>query len=303
MIEGMEDKNLPNNNILKLSSKSDSESENNNVINNPNDISLQNSIDVQQNNSLFPQKKYQKKGFVVVKNRSEEIEDEIASYRIQFDFLRKVYFIITSQAAISFFIILIFQISPIKNIIENHLTLMEILVIIYILFCIACYLIINAKRELARKKPNTYIILGISNFCQGYICSVLSIAYSFEIVIISLILILLSLIVISIFILKAKIQLDFSRMYLSIVLTVSFSLIFLLICKIKFWKMFLELIISLPIGFFYVYETQIVIAKYGSFYNDKDYVFAAMDIYADILRLILNAFKLCGKLRENLKER
>ena len=49
------------------------------------------------------------------------------------------------------------------------------------------------------------------------------------------------------------------------------------------------------IGFYLVYDTQLIMGKFGYGYSVDDYIFAAMELYIDIIRLFLLILRIVAK--------
>ena len=56
---------------------------------------------------------------------------------------------------------------------------------------------------------------------------------------------------------------------------------------------------TVVVGFYLVYDVQLISVKFGNEYSIDDYVFAAMELYIDIIRLFLEILRIIGTLQKN----
>ena len=59
------------------------------------------------------------------------------------------------------------------------------------------------------------------------------------------------------------------------------------------------LVATLIFGIYLVYDTQVILKKYGEVYSIDDYIFASLQIYIDIARLYLIILATVGKSSKN----
>ena len=53
------------------------------------------------------------------------------------------------------------------------------------------------------------------------------------------------------------------------------------------------------VGMYLVYDVQLISGKFGIEYSIDDYIFAAMELYIDIIRLFLEILRILGKFQKN----
>ena len=59
------------------------------------------------------------------------------------------------------------------------------------------------------------------------------------------------------------------------------------------------LVATLIFWIYLVYDTQVILKKYGEVYSVDDYIFASLQIYIDIVRLFLIILATVGKSSKN----
>ena len=52
---------------------------------------------------------------------------------------------------------------------------------------------------------------------------------------------------------------------------------------------------TIMVGMYLVYDTQLIMGKFGVAYSVDDYIFATLEIYVDIIRLFLLILRLVAK--------
>ena len=57
--------------------------------------------------------------------------------------------------------------------------------------------------------------------------------------------------------------------------------------RIKIIYMFYTFLSTIMVGIYLVYDTQLIMGKFGYAYSVDDYIFATLEIYIDIIRLFL----------------
>ena len=62
---------------------------------------------------------------------------------------------------------------------------------------------------------------------------------------------------------------------------------------------FYTFLMTIMVGFYLVYDTQLIMGKFGVAYSVDDYIFATLEIYMDIIRLFLLILRILGRNRRN----
>lgn len=224
-------------------------------------------------------------------NSDEEEDSDIKSNietSVRIGFIKKVYGILSIQLIITFSFVLLFQIPKIKNLVLNNLqTSANILLLSSLLFFIL-FLILACCRALSKAVPYNYIFLLAITLCQAISCSIVSSCYSFEVVAISLFLTIVTTVTITLYACTTKT--DFN--YLKLLLLVTMAQLFLVgfisvLYGIKIIYMIYIFLSTITVGIYLVFDTQLIWGKLGIAYSIDDYIFAALEIYMDIIRLFL----------------
>lgn len=203
-------------------------------------------------------------------------------------FIRKVYGILSIQLIITFSFVLLFQLPSIKKLILSNIQLTGNLLTFSSISFLVLFLILVCFRNLSKSVPYNYIFLLGITLSEALSCSIVSACYSFEIVAISLFLTMISTLTITFYACTTKN--DFS--YLRIILLIIVSQLFMVglisvLFRIKIIYMFYTFLSTIMVGIYLVYDTQLIMGKFGYAYSVDDYIFATLEIYIDIIRLFL----------------
>ncbi len=60
-----------------------------------------------------------------------------------------------------------------------------------------------------------------------------------------------------------------------------------ILLRINILYMFYTYLSTIMVGIYLVYDTQLIMGKFGLAYSVDDYIFASLEIYIDIIRLFL----------------
>ena len=203
-------------------------------------------------------------------------------------FIRKVYGILSIQLIITFTFVLLFQLPSIKNLILSNIQLAGNILIFSSISFLFLFLILACCRNLSKTVPYNYIFLLGITLSEALSCSIVSSCYSFEIVAISLFLTIVSTLTITFYACTTKN--DFS--YLRVILLIIFSQLFMVgfisvLFRIQILYSFYTFLSTIMVGIYLVYDTQLIMGKFGYAYSVDDYIFATLEIYMDIIRLFL----------------
>lgn len=234
--------------------------------------------------------------------QGEEEEEEIEDQSIHIEasmrngFIRKVYGILSIQLIITFGFVLLFQLPSIKKAILSNIQLAGNILIFtsFSFFCL--FLILACCRNLSRTVPYNYIILLSITLCEAISCAIISSCYSFQIVSIALLLTIVTTLTITFYACTTKTDFSYSR----VILLIAFSQLFMvglvsLIFQFRILYTLYTFLSTIMLGFYLVYDTQLIMGKFGYGYSVDDYIFAAMEIYMDIIRLFLMILRLLAE--------
>lgn len=253
------------------------------------------------NNEIQMNNKYPIPSQDVQESLRKSIEDERIQKILRNGFIRKVYGILSIQLLISLAFVLYFQQDSTKKHLETYSTLWTMVYGIAGIGFLVIYILLACKRDLGKKVPYNYILLFILTLAEGFSCAFISAAFSFDAVILCLILTIVSSIVITIYAFMTNTDWSNKGVLLYIILcqfvVVSFFVFFL---NLSLLQVFLCLVGTMIFGVYLVYDTQLIIGKFGNMYSVDDYIFATLELYMDIIRLFIEILRIVGSvIRKN----
>lgn len=225
-----------------------------------------------------------------------EVSEESIQIRVRAGFIRKVYGILSIQLIITFGHVFLFQIPALKSLVMLHQTLAGHLLLISALAFLTLFLILVCNRNLARTVPYNYIYLFAITLCESISCGIISSVYSFQIVATALALTIITTLVITFYACTTKTDFSYYRMGMY----VFFSQLFfmgLIAVLFRIEALYTAYIFGMTImvGIYLVYDTQLIMGKFGVAYSVDDYIFATLEIYMDIIRLFLLILRIVAK--------
>ena len=225
------------------------------------------------------------------KYEEEEIDKEIQQ-NIREGFIAKVYGILACQLLLLFLIVLLGFINSTFH--ELLLTSKFIYILTFILF-IMCILIIIFNPSLLQKVPINYIILFIFTFSYSWWIALYTINFSPSIVLISIFLTLVTVATLTIYAQRTKN--DFSViggiLINSFVLLLSCSLV-LIFVDISLFNVIMVFFGLIIFSLYLLFDVQLVIGKGQIKYGEDDYIFAALNLYIDIIGIFVRILELVG---------
>ena len=225
------------------------------------------------------------------KYEEEELDKEIQQ-NIREGFIAKVYGILACQLLLLFLIVLLGFINSTFH--ELLLTSKFIYILTFILF-IMCILIIIFNPSLLQKVPINYIILFIFTFSYSWWIALYTINFSPSIVLISIFLTLVTVVTLTIYAQMTKN--DFSViggiLINSFVLLLSCSLV-LIFVDISLFNVIMVFFGLIIFSLYLLFDVQLVIGKGQIKYGEDDYIFAALNLYIDIIGIFVRILELVG---------
>lgn len=222
--------------------------------------------------------------------------NEIVEGEIRSGFIRKVYGILTVQLLLTGVIAYPITLMDHAWIIANRSLVQACMMISLVLVLgVSC-----CCSEIARKVPYNYLFLFVVTVCEAVIVGFVSAQYTAQSVVIAAFL--TSFIFLGLTIFAMTTQTDFTGMggYLA---AAGFGLFGIMIVTMFFPGVMMQKVIgglgAILFSFYIVYDTQLICGgkhKKHSFGVD-DYVFAALNIYLDIINLFLYILSLFGERR------
>ena len=233
---------------------------------------------------------------VEIKSNDEELSEESIQISVRNGFIRKVYSILSVQLIITFGAVFLFQIPSIKFFIFKNQSLAGNILVFCSLAFLTLFLILACNRNLSRTVPYNYYILFAITLCESLVCGIVSSLYSFQIVATALALTIISTLAITFYACTTKTNFSYYRMGMFIV----FSQLFMIgliasLFRLQALYALYTLLMTIMIGIYLVYDTQLIMGKFGVGYSVDDYIFATLEIYMDIIRLFLLILRIVAK--------
>jgi len=226
-------------------------------------------------------------------------EQEIISDKIYKGFIFKVYGILSIQLLITIIFIFLFQIDSINSYFTNSPILSFFLNILAMIGFFGFLVILSFNKELSRKVPFNYISLLIITICMALMCSFFALNYSFSSVLFCVVLTFISAAAITYYAYYSDTNWDNIKAMIHILigqLFWFFLMIFFL--DITLLEMISYLLVTLLIGIYLIYDTQVILKKYGEVYTVDDYIYASLQVYLDISNLFTMILSIIGKSRK-----
>jgi FtsH-binding integral membrane protein len=234
---------------------------------------------------------------VEIKSNDEELSEESIQISVRNGFIRKVYSILSVQLIITFGAVFLFQIPSLKLFIFKNQSLAGNTLVFCSLAFLTLFLVLVCNRNLSRTVPYNYYILFAITLCESLVCGIVSSLYSFQIVATALALTIISTLAITFYACTTKTNFSYYRMGMFIV----FSQIFMIgliasLFRLQALYALYTFLMTIMIGIYLVYDTQLIMGKFGVGYSVDDYIFATLEIYMDIIRLFLLILRIVAKI-------
>ena len=214
-------------------------------------------------------------------NQDNQCKDFNTQLRI--GFIRKVYGILTIQLLFTVFMCALTFIPSVNAFYKRNLIIFWICLVLSIVIVIplVCF------QEIARKVPLNYFLLGGFTFCEVYMVSTLCCFYSPKIVITAAAL--TAAVVVALTAYACTTKTDFT--FMGGLLFVG-SILLLCLGILCFFLPFLHILYCILGVFLYslylIYDTQLIMGKFGNEYKIDDYIIAALNVYLDIINIFIN---------------
>ena len=169
------------------------------------------------------------------------------------------------------------------------------LLIVAIVVNLVCLYSLIYSRTLARKVPINFILLGIFTISESYLVSSITIEYDPKTILIATFL--TATIVVALTIYAFTTRTDFTMMggllftVLSALIMMSFLCIFF---PSKIFRTIISAFSVVLFSIYLIYDTQLILGKGELQLTVDDYIFAAMNLYLDILNIFLELLRLLG---------
>jgi FtsH-binding integral membrane protein len=207
--------------------------------------------------------------------------------QLRLGFIRKVYGILTAQLLFTVFMCGLTFIPAVNSFFRHNIVLFWICLVlaIAILIPLVCF------QSIARKTPTNYILLGAFTFCEVYMIATCCSFYNPKVVIAAVSL--TAAISIGLTIYACTTKTDFTWMggllFVSVILLICLGLFCLFLPFLHTLYCVLGVFIF---SLYLIFDTQLILGKFGVEYEIDDYIIAALNLYIDIINIFLYLLQL-----------
>jgi FtsH-binding integral membrane protein len=234
-------------------------------------------------------------------NDNQNIEEDlIIQKQLRKGFIRKVYCILTSQLIFTFLMVLFCQIPSIKNFMQVNTTFMSLILGLFSIAFIIVFIILGCNPSVGKKVPYNYIILFTITLFESIFCSFLAAALDFKLVCFAILFTIGATAGLTFYAWTTKTDVTFmgGMLFMGLCQLFVFCIIALFI-RSQILELLIILVTTFLFGIYIIYDTQLLIGKFGQYYQIDDYIFAAMQLYLDIIRLFIEIMKILAKFKQN----
>jgi len=212
-------------------------------------------------------------------------------------FIRKVYSILMCQLALTGAVIGVFMfVGTVKTYVQRNMwvyyTSMGVMLV--------CLLSMACCDSVRRKFPTNFIFLGVFTFCEGVMLGTISTFYDVDAVLIAVGITAGVTFCLTVFAFQTKIDFTVCGGMLCAVLVIFMIAGFLLIFlpKTKYTMIGYGSVGALIFSLYIVYDTQLMMGgKHKYSLSPEEYIFAALNIYLDIINLFMYILMIVGAAR------
>jgi FtsH-binding integral membrane protein len=216
-------------------------------------------------------------------NKAEDIHD-----RLRMGFIRKVYGILAIQLLItSAFTTLTFE-KSFRDFFAFNIGIFYVcsFLTLIIVFSLICF------RGLARTVPANYILLMLFTICESYMVATISAFNPPEIVITAALMTATIVIALTLYAFTTKTDFTFFGGFLFMFTAIMlFWGLFIMIFGFFLYTLYCVMGVIL-FGIYLIFDTQLILGKFGLEYSIDDYIIAALNIYIDIIQMFLYILQL-----------
>merc|ERR1719414_263176 len=221
-----------------------------------------------------------------------------AEQAVRLGFVRKVYGIVAAQLLLTILIAALFQTASKTWLLQNNWLLMASSSMTLVTICA-----MMCCQNLTNKYPSNYILLFVFTACEGVMVGFISAQYTWQTVILAMSMTLLVFIGLTVYAWNTKT--DFTGMgpYFMVALMAlcGFGIVLCIFASFgvnfKLATLGMDLAGVLIFSLYLVYDTQLILGCYGGHkvsFGVDDYVFAALNLYLDIIQLFIYIMQALG---------
>nr|XP_012560304.2 protein lifeguard 3 isoform X1 [Hydra vulgaris] len=208
-------------------------------------------------------------------------------------FIRKVYAILFCQLLVSVGIVCLFVlVHPINSYVKKNVAMFWMAWIATIVLMIAIACCENVRRTF----PMNFIMLSLFTLCESYLIGVVSAHYNVNEVLLAMGIVAVVSLAITIFAFQTKYDFTMMGGFLLVLVIVLLCFgIFTIFFHSKIVRLVYACLGALIFGLYLVYDTQLMMGgekKYSI--SPEDYIFAALNLYLDIVMLFIYILEIVG---------
>lgn len=212
-------------------------------------------------------------------------------------FIRKVYSILMVQLSITLAMVLIFVYhKPTKAYVQSHVELFFISLAVMII----CMIALACCGEVRRKFPTNVILLGLFTLAEGFMLGCSASRYDADAVLMAVGITTVICLALTLFAFQTKWDFTVMGGMLLVLLIVLFIFgIVAIIVRSKIVSLIYGCLGALLFSFYLLYDTQLMMGgKHKYSISPEEYVFAAMNLYLDIINIFMYVLTIIGAARD-----
>lgn len=208
------------------------------------------------------------------------------------NFIRKVYCILSFQLILTAgFVLLACFSDAYKEFLITHIWIVIVCSVVSIVIFYAMIYI----RSFTRKVPLNFIVLGLFTLCESVMVSSITMKYDNKVVGIAAVLTAAMVIALTIYACTTKT--DFTvcggALFVCGVVVIIASFIGFFI-RDRVYQLILSCVSTILFSMYLIYDTQLILGKGELALTVDDYIFAAMNLYLDIIMIFIEILKIVG---------
>jgi hypothetical protein len=237
-------------------------------------------------------------------NHKEEINEFDAEVYVRLGFIRKVYGILSVMLTVSCVFICMSTLGPVQDEFKDGKNVNDIYYALLIISTIAIFATIIPLfccKSVSKNIPINYILLSIFTLAESYCLFFVSACYAPEIVITAMVL--TAAIVIGLTVYAMTTRTDFTMcggiLFAFLFLFIAFGILVWIFGTNKFGYMVICFVGVLLYSIYLIYDTQLTMGKGACKYEIDEYVWAAVNLYIDIIEIFIYILRILGSANQN----
>jgi len=225
------------------------------------------------------------------------LADTFSEKAVRLGFIRKVYSILTAQLVVTMGIVGLFFVDTVRDYAYQNTALL------YAAFFVtlACLITLTCCSDIGRKTPHNFIFLGLFTVAEGFLLGVVTASYQADEVLIAIGICAAVTLALTAFAFQSKI--DFTAWggtLLAVLVVFSlFGFIMIFLPRDRTMYLVYACIGAVIFSLYIVFDTQMMLGgKHKYSLSPEEYVFAALNLYLDIINLFLYILRIVGIARD-----